>query len=135
MHKKMHNYVKELNHLYVTEPALYEVDFHYEGFEWIDCNDTEHSIVSFIRKGKDWRDMLIFVCNFTPAVHDSYRIGAPVDAEYVEIFNSDSEKYGGSNILNGSVIKTEKLPYHDKPYSMVLRIPPLAAVILRPLIK
>jgi len=135
MHKKMHNYVKDLNHLYLAEPALYEVDFHYEGFEWIDCNDTEHSIVSFIRKGKDWRDMLIFVCNFTPAVHDNYRIGAPVDAEYIEIFNSDSEKYGGSNVLNCNVIKSENLPYHQKPYSMVLRIPPLAVIVLRPLIK
>ncbi len=135
MHKKMHDFVKDLNHLYLSEPALYEVDFHYEGFEWIDCNDTEHSIVSFIRKGKDWRDMLIFVCNFTPAVHDNYRIGAPVDVAYVEIFNSDSEKYGGSNVLNCNVIKSENLSYHQKPYSMVLKIPPLATVILRPLIK
>lgn len=132
MHKKMHQYVKELNHLYIKEPAMYEVDFHYEGFEWIDCNDTENSIVSFIRKGKDWRDMLIFVCNFTPAVHENYRIGAPLETSYTEIFNSDREEYGGSNVLNNGVIKHEKIPYHQKPCSIVLRIPPLAFIVLRP---
>jgi len=66
MHKKMQDYVRDLNKLYRSEKALYEVDFHYDGFEWIDCNDTEHSIISFMRKGKDWHNSLIFVCNFTP---------------------------------------------------------------------
>ncbi len=132
MHRKMHQYVRDLNQFYLKEPALYEVDFHYDGFEWIDCNDTEHSIVSFIRKGKDWHDMLVFVCNFTPAAHDNYRIGAPLDTRYTEVFNSDSEEYGGSNVTNGTAIQAEKTPFHQKPYSMVLKIPPLAVIILRP---
>ncbi len=135
MHKKLHQYVKDLNHLYLEEPALHEVDFNCDGFEWIDCNDTEHSVVSFLRKGKDWQDMLIFVCNFTPAVHENYRIGAPLDTVYTEIFNSDCEVYGGSNVINTKNIQAENLPYHQKPYSIVLKIPPLATIILRPSIK
>ena len=132
MHKKTHEYVRELNRLYCREPALHEVDFQYEGFEWIDCNDTEHSIISFVRKGKDWRDMLIVVCNFTPAAHDHYRIGAPIDTVYEEIFNSDREEFGGSNVINSQPIQAEKVPYHQKPCSIVIRIPPLATIIFRP---
>lgn len=132
MHQKAHLFVNDLNHLYKSEKALYEVDTHHNGFEWIDCNDTEHSIVSFIRKGKDWRDMLIFVCNFTPAVHDHYRIGAPLDTCYEEVLNSDNEKYGGSGVLNVGLIQAQSVPCHQKPCSIVLRIPPLSTVVLRP---
>ncbi|NLB19036.1 MAG: 1,4-alpha-glucan branching protein GlgB, partial [Syntrophomonadaceae bacterium] len=132
MHKKVHKYVKDLNHLYINEPAMHEVDFNYEGFEWIDCNDTDNSIVSFIRKGKDWHNMLIFVCNFTPAVHENYRIGAPINTIYKEIFNSDKEEYGGSNVINAGIIQAEKRPFHQKPCSITLKIPPLACIVLRP---
>jgi len=132
MHRKLHDYVRDLNHFYVNEKALYEVDRHYEGFEWIDCSDMEHSIVSFIRKGKDWRDMLVFVCNFTPAAHDNYRIGAPLDTVYTEVFNSDLDKYGGSNVVNDRPIKAEPIPWHGKSWSIVLKIPPLATIVLRP---
>ncbi len=75
---------------------------------------------------------MIFVCNFTPAVHENYRIGAPLKTSYTEIFNSDSEEYGGSNVLNKGIIQYEKIPYHQKPCSIVLRIPPLAFIVLRP---
>lgn len=132
MHKKMQDYVRDLNHLYKSEKALYEVDFHYEGFEWIDCNDTEHSVISFMRKGKDWHDSLIFVCNFTPVPHENYRIGAPFDTTYDEIFNSDWEKYGGSNVGNFNEIKATQEGMHNKPYSISLRIPPLATIVLKP---
>ncbi len=132
MHEKLSRCISDLNHLYQTEKALFEVDFEYEGFEWIDCNDTEHSIVCFMRKGLDWHDMLIFICNFTPQAYENYRIGAPLDTTYTEIFNTDHEQYGGSNVLNENPIMAEKQPYHNKPYSISLRIPPLATVILRP---
>jgi 1,4-alpha-glucan branching enzyme len=135
MHRKMQDYVRDLNALYKKEKALYEVDFHYEGFEWIDCNDTEHSIISFLRKGKDWHDSLIFVCNFTPVPQEDYRIGAPFDTVYDEIFNSDWDKYGGSNVGNFGEIKAEKEPMHNKPYSIRLRIPPLATIVLKPRLK
>lgn len=132
MHQKLHDYVADLNHFYLNEPALYEIDSHYDGFEWIDCSDTEHSIVSFIRKGKDWRDMLVFVCNFTPATHDNYRIGAPLDTVYTEVFNSDLEQYGGSNVANERPIKAEPVPWHGKSWSIILKVPPLATIVLRP---
>jgi len=133
MHEKMSQYVSDLNHLYKTETAFYELDTSHEGFEMIDCKDTDNSIISFIRKGKDWHDMLIFVFNFTPQAHENYRMGAPLKTKYIEIFNSDAEKYGGSNVLNTEPIISEDIPMHEKPYSMTLRIPPLGAVILRPL--
>jgi 1,4-alpha-glucan branching enzyme len=88
-----------------------------------------------MRKGKDWRDSLIFVCNFTPVPHEDYRIGSPFDTVYDEIFNSDWEKYGGSNVGNFNEIKAEKEPMHNKPYSMRLRIPPLATIVLKPRLK
>ena len=97
--------------------------------------DREHSIVSFIRKGKDWRDTLVFLCNFTPVPHDNYRIGVPFDTEYIEILNSDWEKYGGSNVGNFEPIKAESSSYHNKPYSISLTVPPLATIVLRPKLK
>jgi 1,4-alpha-glucan branching enzyme len=132
MHKKMQDCVKTLNHLYTTEPALYQVDTSHEGFEWIDCNDTNHSIISFIRKGKDWRDMLVILCNFTPLPQEHYRIGAPLDTTYTEIYNSDCYEFGGSGVTNPQPIVAEKSPFHQKPYSIHLRVPPLATVILKP---
>lgn len=132
MHKKMQNYVRDLNTLYKNEKALFEVDFSHEGFEWIDCNDREHSIVSFIRKGKDWRDCLILLCNFTPTPHDNYCIGVPFDTEYTEIFNSDWEKYGGSNVGNFEPLKAQSTSFHNKPYSINLTVPPLSTIVLKP---
>lgn len=135
MHKKMQTYVKDLNHLYTSEKALYQVDFHYEGFEWIDCNDNEHSIVSFIRKGTDYHDMLIFVCNFTPIGQYGYCVGAPFELDYELVLNSNWEKYGGYDIESGApiIVKSELEPLHQKPARMRLDIPPLATLVLRPL--
>jgi 1,4-alpha-glucan branching enzyme len=134
MHSRLQRYVKDLNLLYTSEKALYEVDFSYDGFEWIDCSDSDHSIVSFIRKGKDKdpKDMLIFVCNFTPVVYNDYRIGAPFDVFYKEILNSDSEIYGGSNIGNSGGVHAEKIAFHGNPYSIRLQIPPLGVLVLKP---
>ena len=113
-----------------TGKSPFEADFTSDGFEWINY-DSDNSVLSFIRKGKDWHDMLVFVCNFSPSLFENYRIGAPLDTTYTEIFNTDSEKYGGSNILNAKPIKAEKLPYNNKPNSVTLRVPPLSTVILR----
>ena len=132
MHKKLQRFVKDLNRIYTGEKALYQVDFSYEGFEWIDCNDSDHSVVSFIRKGKNWQDMLLIVCNFTPVVYENYRIGAPYDVFFSELLNSDSEIYGGSNAGYFGGVRAEQIQYHGKPYSLNLRVPPLAMVILKP---
>lgn len=132
MHRKLQNYVRDLNRLYQREKCLWEVDFSYEGFEWIDCNDADRGVVSFIRKAKNWKDMLIFVCNFTPVVYENYRIGVPLNCYYKEIMNSDSEIYGGSNQGNSGGIMAEEFSWHGRPYSLNLKIPPLAVLILKP---
>jgi 1,4-alpha-glucan branching enzyme len=132
MHKKLQRYIIDLNKLYKEEKAMYELDFSGEGFEWIDCNDADHSIVSFIRKGKDYRNMLIFVCNFTPVTHYNYRIGVPFDIYYKEIINSDSRIYGGSNVGNYGGVYAEHYVMHNRPYSIKINIPPLATVVFKP---
>ena len=132
MHKKLMHFVKDLNKLYSKEKALHELDFSHEGFEWIDCHDADRSIVSFIRKGRNPRDMLIFVCNFTPVAYHNYRIGAPFDTYYKEILNSDSEIYGGSNTGNCGRVRAECCVMHGRPFSLNLSIPPLGMLVLKP---
>ncbi len=132
MHSKLQRYVKDLNELYKNEKVLHQVDFSHEGFEWIDCNNADQGVVSFIRKGKDSRDILIFVCNFTPVVYSDYRVGVPHNLYYEEILNSDSEIYGGSNVGNFGGIHPEQLGIHGRPYSLKLQLPPLGIIVLRP---
>jgi 1,4-alpha-glucan branching enzyme len=132
MHRKLKDYVRDLNKLYTTHKAMHEIDFSYDGFEWLDCNDSDHSIVSFMRKGRSHEDVLVFVCNFTPVVHNNYRIGVPYDTHYDEILNSDSELYGGSNVGNLGGVQSENIPYLQKPYSISINVPPLAIVVFRP---
>lgn len=132
MHRKLQKFVMDLNKLYISEKALHEVDFSFEGFEWIDCNDSDHSVLSFVRKGKDWHDALVIVCNFTPVLYGNYRIGVPFDVFYKEILNSDSEVYGGSNAGNMGGVRAEQQAFHGKPYSVNLLMPPLAILVLKP---
>jgi len=130
-HRKLQDMVRELNHLYLTHPALYEVDFQYSGFEWIDFKDVENSIISFLRRSADGR-MILFVCNFTPVPRRNYRIGAPVAGVYREILNTDSELFGGSNMGNGGEVRAEPIPMHKYPYTISLTLPPLAVLALEP---
>lgn len=131
LHRKMRQCVKDLNCLYADEKALHEMDDHNAGFEWVDCNDMDHSILSFLRKGRDWRDMLMVVCNFSTAGFDGYRIGAPLDTAYSEVLNTDDVKYGGGGTCNG-MIAADPIPWQRKPYSIVLKLPPLSVIFLRP---
>ncbi|MGI6776744.1 MAG: 1,4-alpha-glucan branching protein GlgB [Acetivibrionales bacterium] len=133
MHKKLQYFVRDLNKMYKEEKALYEVDFEYEGFEWIDCNDSDHSVVSFMRKSRDKSSLLIIVCNFTPVQYDSYRIGTPFFTYHKEILNSDAEIYGGSNMGNMGGVYAQEIPCHGKPYSLELRLPPLSILVLKPI--
>jgi 1,4-alpha-glucan branching enzyme len=132
LHKGLKLFVKELNRLYHSEPALYECDQEYSGFEWIDFRDTESSIVSFIRRGKSTKDFLLFVFNFTPVPRVKYRIGAPRPGFYRELINSDADCFGGSNMGLGGGIEAENIPWHGKSNSLNLLIPPLAMLILKP---
>ncbi len=131
-HRKLQQFVRDLNRIYQSEPALYEVDFHYSGFEWIDFRDAEGSIISFMRKGKHPNDILIFVLNFTPVPRVRYKVGVPFLAFYREILNSDSEVYFGSNLGNGGGLRAENTPCHQWPYTLNLTLPPLSVLILKP---
>ncbi len=132
MHSKLKTFVCDLNKLYTSEKALYEMDFSYDGFEWLDCSDIDHSIISFLRKGSHPEDMLLFVCNFTPVAHSNYRIGVPAHAFYREVLNSDSELYGGSNVGNLGGLMAECVEYLQQPYSLAIQLPPLAVVVFKP---
>ncbi|MGZ5056769.1 MAG: alpha amylase C-terminal domain-containing protein, partial [Methylobacter sp.] len=127
-HKGVQTLVKDLNHLYRKQPALYQHDFDHQGFDWIDCHDVQQSIISYRRKSE--YEELIVVLNFTPVVRDQYRIGVPVAGTYTEIFNSDSGYYDGSNIGNGAAL-SEPTPWMNQPHSISLTLPPLGAVILK----
>jgi 1,4-alpha-glucan branching enzyme len=124
--------MRNLNHLYRSQPALYEVDFEHRGFEWIDCHDWHGSTVAFLRRAKDPNDFVVVVCNFTPVPRHYYRIGVPTGGYYVELLNSDAAIYGGGNIGNGGGITAEPIPTHGRPFSLRLTIPPLAGLILKP---
>jgi 1,4-alpha-glucan branching enzyme len=132
-HQKLQRFISDLNHLYKTEPALYEVDFDWRGFEWIDCSDSENSIISFIRKAKHADDFLVLVFNFTPVPRFGYRIGVPQGGFYREILNSDSEMYWGGNIGNAGGVYAENISSHNRPYSLNLILPPLSVLILKPM--
>ncbi|NLC43076.1 MAG: 1,4-alpha-glucan branching protein GlgB [Clostridiales bacterium] len=132
MHGKMHSYVKELNHFYLDNPCLWEIDHSWDGFEWIDPNDYNHSILSFVRRGKNPRDLIISVINFTPVPRHDYRIGVPPAKGYTEVFNSDHIIYGGSGVYNESELEVEKIPWHKFQQSISISIPPLAAMYLKP---
>ena len=130
-HQNIQLWVKDLNRLYRSEPALYELDFESRGFEWIDCKDYEKSVVSFLRKGRSPGDMIFAVCNFTPTPRYKYRIGAPSGGFWKELINSDAEEYGGSGHGNFGGVEAECLPMHGKEFSFSLTLPPLAIVIFK----
>ncbi|WIG57296.1 MAG: 1,4-alpha-glucan (glycogen) branching enzyme, GH-13-type [Ktedonobacterales bacterium] len=130
-HRKLRDFVRDLNTLLRTEVALHECDFLPEGFEWIDGSDTQNSVIAFVRYGYEKADPLLFVCNFTPVPRPNYRIGAPVAGRYMEVLNSDGERYGGSNVINAS-LKTERVAQHGQKQSLVLTLPPLGVLALKP---
>jgi 1,4-alpha-glucan branching enzyme len=131
-HRKLQLFVKELNRVYRNEPALYQVDFDYTGFEWIDFMDSDNSIITFMRKASDSKDLLVFVCNFTPVYREDYRVGVPFHCEYEELLNSDSEMYWGSNKGNYGGLWSDEIAWHNQPYSLNLNIPPLSTMIFKP---
>lgn len=131
-HQKLQRFVKDMNALYKREPALYEIDFDYTGFEWIDFHDADNCILSFLRRGRTYDDILIFVCNFTPVPRYPYRIGVPKAGFYRELMNSDSEIYGGGNIGNSGGVCAEPTPWQGRPYSIELVLPALSVLILKP---
>jgi 1,4-alpha-glucan branching enzyme len=131
LHSGLQSLIRDLNKLYRGKPALYEYQFKHEGFEWIDLHDVERSIIVYLRKATPATKPLLVVCNFTPMPRENYRIGVPYEAEWTEILNTDSSKYGGRDILN-SVKQSEKAEMHNQPQSIVLLLPPLATLVFEP---
>lgn len=127
-HQEMQAYVKELNHLYAEEPAFWAEDFDPNGFQWIECDDAESSIVSFVRRSKEKE--LIFLCNFTPVVHRGFSLGVPQEGVYHERLNSDAARFGGSDVINAVPLQSKAEPAGRCPFRVELDVPPLGMVIL-----
>ncbi|WP_216829331.1 1,4-alpha-glucan branching protein GlgB [Alkalihalobacterium elongatum] len=130
-HKNFSHYMKSLNTFYKSERSLWELDHNSDGFEWIDPHDYEQSIVSFIRKSKNSNDFVIVVCNFTPIVRYDYHIGVPKNGTYTEVFNSDRQVFGGSNQIIAEPLTSEKVTWHNQPYRLTIKVPPLAMLVLK----
>ena len=127
-HQEMQAYVKELNHLYAEEPAFWAEDFDPNGFQWIECDDAESSIVSFVRRSKEKE--LVFLCNFTPVVHRGFSLGVPQEGVYHERLNSDAARFGGSDVINAVPLQSKAEPAGRCPFRVELDVPPLGMVIL-----
>ena len=130
-HSGVKKLITDLNHLYKTEPALHEKQFSPEGFEWINYSDHQNAVMSFIRKGKIVKEEIIVVCNFTQVVRENYRIGLPRKGKLTEIFNSDSEMYGGSGVSNAKKITVASMPYDGRDYSAELLLAPLSVSVFK----
>lgn len=130
-HKTMLDFSKALNHLYLENEALWVKDFDGDGFEWIDCNDNEKSIYSFIRRGTKKEDTLVFIVNFTPNTYENFRVGVPFEGRYEEILNSDAPEFGGSGVTNEGVKNSDKIEYNGREDSIGLRLAPLSVTVFK----
>jgi 1,4-alpha-glucan branching enzyme len=130
-HQGVQRWVTDLLRLYRVEPALHEIDFHYEGFEWIDFQDSASSVILFERVAKDRRNRVVVACNFTPVPRLNYRVGVTAPGTYTELLNSDSSLYGGSNTGNAGSIVAEPVPAHGRSHSLCLTLPPLGTLFLK----
>ncbi len=131
-HGGLKRFVRDLNLVYRSEPALYANDFDWSGFSWIDANDSDNSVLSYIRYARDQRDFLVIVCNFTPVVRQEYQIGVPRGGTYRELINSDLEVYWGSGIRNPDPLRSSERAVHGMDHSLSLTLPPLSTLILKP---
>jgi 1,4-alpha-glucan branching enzyme len=131
-HRGVQRLLADLNRLHSKERPFYEVDFEWAGFEWIDADDAASSILSFIRRARNADDFIVVVCNFTPVLRQDFRIGVPGPGFYREILNTDSGYYEGSDAGNAGGVRAEPIPWNGRPWSLKLRVPPLAAVYFKP---
>jgi len=131
-HRQLQRLVADLNRLVRAEPALFEVDFDWTGFEWVDFHDADHSIIAYLRRARDRADYLVIVANFTPEPRLGYRVGVPETGWYAEVLNTDGADYGGSGIVNAPARQAVAEPWQNQPCSVALDLPPLALVVLKP---
>ena len=130
-HQGIHQWIKDLNQLYQHETALFQRDFTPDGFEWIDLNDYNQGVVSFLRKSSDGKSQIAAICNFTPMTWHNYNVGVPEAGLWRELLNSDASVYGGSGQGNLGGIEAEAKPFHGRPYSISLTIPPLGILFFK----
>ena len=130
-HAQLRNFLRDLCIIYQHEPALSELDYDPAGFAWIDCYDSDNSVVSFIRRTRNEEDTLVLVCNFTPVPRHGYRLGVPHAGEYYELLNSDADRYGGSGLENLQPMPSGPIYWQSCPHSILLTLPPLSTVILK----
>jgi len=130
-HSKIKDFVKDLNHFYLENNSLWYNDFDYMGFEWINCDRPDLSVISFVRRGSADGELLLFVLNFTPVVRHNFRVGVTHKGTYKEILNTDDLKYGGSGIINTGAVKSNPIAYDDREHSIELTLPPLGAVVMK----
>ncbi len=131
IHSHLEEYVKDLNHLYLEHPALYALDDDPEGFEWINCTDSEENIAIFLRKSKKKEETLLVVCNFVPVAHEAYQVGVPFAGKYKEIMNSDAEKYGGTGVVNPRVKQTKAVECDERENSITIKVAPLGIQVFQ----
>jgi 1,4-alpha-glucan branching enzyme len=131
-HRQIQQFVTELNRLYAAEPALHHFDTRPGGFAWIDGSDTDNSVIAVLRRGPGPRDVIAMVCNFTPVVREAYPIGVPLSGRWIELLNSDEERFGGSGVGNGKGLKAEKQPLDGYEYALRVTLPPLGVLWLQP---
>jgi 1,4-alpha-glucan branching enzyme len=130
-HAGVCRWLEDLNRAYGTEPALHELDCAPEGFEWIDANDADHSVFSYLRKSKAEGETVLAVFNFTPVQREGYCLGVPAGGTWQELLNSDAECYGGGNRGNRGAVDAEPIPQHGRACSITLTLPPLSMLLLK----
>ncbi len=126
---KLNLFLQDLFKLYKKEPAFWERDTYPEGFEWIECDDAENSVVSFVRHGANVEDLIVIICNFTPKTVEGYDVGVPYEGYYKEILNSDDEKYGGSGVINKKAVRSKKEHCNRCANKITINLPPLATSV------
>lgn len=129
LHQGVKRLMHDINHLYAKADYLYDLDFDVQGFTWIDCHDSDQSVISFVRRARNG-NFAIIALNFTPVLRHNYRIGVPKSGQYIEVFNSDAEIYGGSNQGNGAGLQTESIAWMNHAQSLLITLPPLGGLIM-----
>ena len=131
-HRQYQDFVAAMNHLYLQEPALWQQNYGWEGFQWLEADNAAQSVLLFLRKGKRREDFLLLALNFQPQTYHDYEVGVPYMGEYREILNTDDSRFGGSGKLNPMVLKTLPVAWHGQPYSLKITLPPIGGVIIKP---
>lgn len=130
MHKKLHHFIKEINHFYLEQEPLWIYDHSWDGFQWIDADNYSQSIVSFLRKGRE-NDQCLIIISFTPVHFEQFRIGVPEEGIYQILFNSDEKQYGGTGNISQYEYKSELVPWHGKPFSIEFILPSYTGLIIK----